>query len=149
MSKDLRISSPSRLLWLLAQLALIFFSSSALVGEASEYAYRFYELLLRLPPTGVTHDLGQKGVHFILFFGFGVSLYYSLNVTRRWKICWIVGICFLVGVGSEGMQLLFAGRHASLTDVLLNGTSGVLAAVIASRRIFSSGPKATGNEAEA
>ena len=73
------------------------------------------------------HTLAQKGVHFALFFALGAALYNGLKVARPWQIGLSIGICFLAGMGSEGIQLLFPERYASLWDVLLNGSSGTLA----------------------
>ena len=120
--------------FLLIQVVLICFSSTPPAWEASEHAFRFYRLLLGL---GVTdsglHGIASKGVHFVLFFTLGSALYNSLNVARPGKVWWTIGICFLTGIGSEGIQLLFPGRHASVADVLLNGSSGTLAAGLSSR----------------
>ena len=79
------------------------------------------------------HGIASKGVHFVLFFALGSALYNSLTVARLEKVWWAIGICFLTGIGSEGIQLLFPGRHASVGDILLNGASGTLAAALASR----------------
>ena len=69
----------------------------------------------------------------MLFFALGSALYHSLKAASRLgKVCCTMGICFLTGIASEGIQLMFYGRHASLGDVLLNGASGTLAAALAS-----------------
>lgn len=128
------LMSVPRLFWLLTQLVLICFSSTSAAGEASEYAFRFCRLLLGLGPTEYgLHTLAEKGVHFVLFFALGTGLYHSLKVARLRKVCWAMGICFLAGIGSEGIQLLSPGRHASVADVPLNGASGTLAAMLSSR----------------
>ena len=119
---------------MIAELGLIAFSATALAGNASEYAYRFYKHLLGFGGADAgLHALAQKGVHFVLFFALGTTLFHSLNVDRPWKVRAVIGICFLAGIGSEGIQLLFATRHASVADVLLNGSSGTLAALLGSR----------------
>jgi VanZ family protein len=124
----LKIISIPRLLWVITLLGLISFSSTPAAGDASDYAYSFYSHLLGLGGANVgLHSLAEKGVHFVLFFALGATLYNSLKVALPWQICLPIGICFLAGSGSEGIQLLFPERHASLYDVLLNGSSGTLA----------------------
>ena len=114
-----------------AELGLIAFSSTSIAGEFSEFAYRFYKHLLGFGGADVgLHTLVQKGVHFVLFFALGTTLFHSLSVISPWKVCLVIGICFLAGIGSEGIQLLFATRHASIADVLLNWSSGTFAALL-------------------
>ena len=130
----MKIISTRRAFFVLIQVVLICFSSTSTAWEASEYAFHFYRLLLGL---GVTdsglYGIVPKGIHFVLFFALGNGLYNSLNVARPGKVWWVIGICFLTGIGSEGIQLMFPGRHASVADVLLNGGSGTLAAALTSR----------------
>ena len=136
--EGLKIISVPRLLGVFAEMGLIAFSSTSLAGDASEYAYEFYRHLLRMGAAGGgLHTLAEKGVHFVLFFALGTTLFHGLNIARRWKVCLVMGICFLAGIGSEGIQLLFPPRNASVADVLLNGSSGALAAFLA----FRSGPQ--------
>ena len=130
----MKIISTRRAFFVLIQLVLICFSSTPPAWEASEHAFRFYRLLLGLSVTDSgLHGIASKGIHFVLFFALGSGLYKGLNVARPGKVWWAIGICFLTGIGSEGIQLLFPGRDASLADVLLNGGSGTLAAGLASR----------------
>jgi glycopeptide antibiotics resistance protein len=121
-----------RLGGLVLQLGLIFLSSTRLAGEAAEYAFRFYGVLLglRLSSGGLSNILAHKGVHFLLFFWLGISLYYSLGNGRLQRLAWAAVICLLIALGSEGMQLFVPGRHASVGDVVLNAASGVLATVV-------------------
>lgn len=130
---NLQIVSLVRLFWILTLVGLAFFSSTPTAGAASEYAFHFYRKFFALSPSDSMHGFFQKGVHFLLFFALGTALYYGLNLTRLWKVFGAVGICLLVGIGSEGTQLLFLGRHASVGDVLLNAASGTLATMLATR----------------
>ena len=122
-----------RLFWILTLVGLILFSSTPAAAEASEYAFDFYRTIFALGPSAGLHGFSQKGIHFLLFFALGTALSYGLNVTGLRKLLEAAGICILVGIGSEGIQLLFPGRHASVGDVLLNGASGILATVLATR----------------
>lgn len=133
--KGLPGTSYERLCGVLAQIALIFYSSTPAAGEASLYAYSFYfnhVQFLRSLGAGLGQILAQKGVHFVLFFSLGTWLCYSLRVGRLRRLCWAVGICFLVGLSSEMFQF-FVGRHAAASDILLNTASGTLAAALALR----------------
>ena len=75
----MKIISTRRAFFVLKQVVLICFSSTPTAWEASEYASRFYRLLLGL---GVTdsglHGIVPKGIHFVLFFALGSALYNSL-----------------------------------------------------------------------
>jgi len=121
-----------RLAQLVLQVALIGLSSTRLAAEAAEYAFRFYAVLLGpgLLTTGGGRLLAQKGVHFLLFFWLGISLYYSLGNGRLQRVAWAAMICLLAALSSEGIQLFMPGRHASVGDVVLNAASGVLATVV-------------------
>ena len=121
-----------RLAGIAVQLAVIFLSSTRLAGEASEYAFRYYGALLglRLSSGGISHLLVQKGVHFLLFFWLGISLYYSLRIGRLQRFAWAAMICLLAAFSSEGLQLFVPGRHASVGDIVLNAASGVLATAV-------------------
>jgi VanZ family protein len=121
-----------RLAQLVLQVALIFLSSTRLAREASEYAFRFYGAMLglRLSSTGISHILAQKGIHFLLFFWLGISLYYSLRIGRLQRFAWAAMICLLAALSSEGIQLFMPGRHASVADIVLNAASGVLATAV-------------------
>ena len=121
-----------RLAQLVLQVALIFLSSTRLAREASEHALRFYAALLGpgLLTTGGGRLLAQKGVHFLLFFWLGISLYYSLGIGRLQRFAWAAMICLLAALSSEGIQLFMPGRHASVADVVLNAASGVLATAV-------------------
>ncbi len=132
-----RVISAPRLLSVFAGLGLIAFSSTLIAGESSDFAFFYYKHLLGFGGTGSgagLHTLAQKGVHFVLFFALGTAVFQSFKVERLWKIGLAVGIFFLVGMGSEALEHLFQGRHASLADVLLNGSSGTLATLFCSRR---------------
>lgn len=123
-----------RMLWVAAELGLIAFSSTAFAAIASEYAYHFYGDLLGLggTTTGI-HMLAQKGVHFVLFFALGSTLFHSINIARFGRVVLVAAICLSAGIGSEGLQLLIPGRHASVADVVLNGSSGTLAVLLSLR----------------
>ena len=123
------ISIP-RMLWVAAQLGLIAFSSTAFAGISSEYSFHFYRDLMGMGGTlsGI-HMLAQKCVHFVLFFGLGSTLSHSINIARFGRPIVVAAICLCAGIGSEGIQLLIVGRHASVADVVLNGSSGTLAAL--------------------
>lgn len=126
------IPGPRRFI-IAAHLALILFSCTYFVAEASEYAYGFYLMLLGLKGKAPgLHLVAQKGVHFALFFSLGIWLYQSMQADRRSRVFWTVGFCLAAGIGAELFQLLFPGRHAALADVLLNAASGALAAAVAS-----------------
>ena len=133
--KSLPVMNPARLCAILAQVALIFYSSTPAVAEASQYAFSFYLHRIPLPGTlgsGILQILAQKGVHFLLFFSLGTWLTYSLKADRLQKLLWTVGFCFLVGLSSEAFQF-FVGRQAAASDILLNTASGALAAALALR----------------
>jgi VanZ family protein len=121
-----------RLAGIAVQLAVIFLSSTRFAGEASEYAFRYYAALLGhgFSRTGLFHLLVQKGVHVLLFFWLGISLYYSLRIGWLQRFAWAAVICLLAALSSEGIQLFVPGRHASVGDVVLNAASGVLATAI-------------------
>jgi len=121
-----------RLAGIAVQLAAIFLSSTRLAGEASDYAFRYYAALLGhgFSRTGLFHLLAQKGVHFLLFFWLGISLYYSLRIGRLQRFAWAAMICLLAALSSEGIQLFMPGRHPSVGDVVLNAASGVLATAV-------------------
>ena len=126
--------SCGRLWGTFAHLTLILFSSTPLAGKASQYAYSFYLALFGIlgMDWGV-RSLAQKGLHFVLFFSLGSWLSHSLKCPPLRKFLATAGICLLAGLGSEAFQLLFPGRQATLADVLLNATSGTLAAGLAWR----------------
>lgn len=121
-----------RLAGIAVQLALIFLSSTRLARDASEYAFRYYAAMLGhgFTRTGLFHVLVQKGIHFLLFFWLGISLYYSLRIERQQRFAWAAMICLLAALSSEGLQLFVPGRHASVADVVLNAASGVLATAV-------------------
>jgi VanZ family protein len=121
-----------RLAGIAVQLAVIFLSSTRFAGEASEYAFRYYAALLGhgFSRTGLFHLLAQKGVHFLLFFWLGISLYYSLWIGRVQRLAWAAMICLLAALSSEGIQLFMPGRHPSVADIVLNAASGVLATAV-------------------
>ena len=93
-----------RLAQLVLQVALILLSSTRLAREASEHAFRFYGALLglRLSSRGIFHILAPKGIHFLLFFWLGISLYYSLRIGRLQRFAWAAMICLLAALSSEG-----------------------------------------------
>jgi len=121
-----------RLAQLVLQVALIFLSSTRLAGEASEYAFCFYGALLGpgVVRAGGFHLLAQKGIHVLLFFWLGISLYHSLRIGRLQRFAWAAMICLLAALSSEGIQLFVPGRHASVADIVLNAASGVLATAV-------------------
>lgn len=122
----------SRLAWILIHLALVFFSSSETAGRAAEAAFQFYRLTLGVAAGADGHLVAQKAVHFVLFFSLGAILFYSLIAPVRERVFWVLAACLVVGFCSEGLQFLSPGRHPSFADVMLNGGSGVLAAVLLS-----------------
>jgi len=121
-----------RLAWIFVHLGLVFFSSTAIAAECSEYAFQFYRSVTGLAAGAGLHLLAQKGMHFGLFFSLGVILYFSLVAPRREKVLWVLFACLLVGCASEGLQFLFPSRHPSFADIMLNGFSGLLAAALLS-----------------
>ena len=56
----------------------------------------------------------------------------SREAPLRERVFWVLAACLVVGLCSESLQVLFPGRHPSLADVMLNGGSGLLAAVLLS-----------------
>lgn len=121
-----------RLVAVLMNLALVFFSSTGLAGEASEYAFHFYTSLLgRFPAGAGPHLLAEKAVHFTLFFSLGFWLYECLGGHRAERFWKAAVLCLVVGLLSEMLQSLFPGRHPSLADIMLNGISATLAAALA------------------
>lgn len=126
--------SITRLCVVFAHLVLILLSSTPTAAEDAHYAYTFYLKLLGIARnTPGLRTLAQKGLHFALFFSFGTWVCCGLSGSRLQRFFWTVGICLLVGVASEAVQLLFPARHATLADVLLNAASGSLAAALATR----------------
>ena len=121
-----------RLILILLNIALVFFSSTSLAGDAANYAYDFYTSLLSpggMNMPGGLHLLAQKGVHFTLFAALGVFLYNSLSGSTRSRLTFVTVFCLTVGAASEALQFLFPGRTPALHDVLLNGGSGLVAAL--------------------
>ena len=120
----------SRLAWILVQVGLVLFSSTEMAGQAAEYAFQFYRSITGMSAGAGVHLFAEKGVHFALFFSLGVILYYSLLASRWERVFWVLVACVAVGCASESLQFLFPHRDPLLTDVLLNGGSGLLAAVL-------------------
>ncbi len=123
---------PLRLAWIAFHVGLIFLSSTAFAGRASEYAFTFYRKLLGLENVNLSslHLLAEKGVHVTLFFSLGIVILMSLTGRLGRRILWALAACVVVGVMSEGIQAFMPGRDPSLFDVLLNGSSGLLGACI-------------------
>jgi hypothetical protein len=66
--------SPGRLVGIIVFVALIMFSSTKAAGDASEFAYNFYQSGLQLPTGGgdsILHLLADKYIHILLFFSLG------------------------------------------------------------------------------
>ena len=132
MSRDFRVISRGS--WLLVELGLIAFSSTPLAEEAADYAYHFYAKSSGLPgPVSGLESLAQKGLHFLLFFALGMTLFYLISGCGWRKVLLVMVICFAVGLGAETIQSFFPTRTASIVDVVLNLNSGTLAALLLQR----------------
>lgn len=126
-----QVISAGRMPMLIANFALILFSSTKTAGDASQYAFRFYRALLKLSHKSALMGglLAPKFVHFVLFFSLGVWLVHSLKLSPRERLAITAALCLLVGIASETLQIL-TGRDASMADVILNFASGGLAAAV-------------------
>ena len=115
------------------ELALVAYSSTPSAAGFSEAAFRFYRLWLGFSGESAVHGLVQKGIHFVLFFALGTTLFNGLNIVPARRVMLVAVISLAAGIGSESLQLLFPMRNASAADVLLNGSSGALAALLCLR----------------
>jgi VanZ family protein len=90
----------------------------------------------RLYPGGVSsspqalHFLAEKGVHFTLYFVFGLLLWKTLTLPRRARFVTILAVGLVMGCSSEFLQRFFPGRDPSVRDVLINFTSAALGASV-------------------
>ena len=123
-----------RVLAIVLNLGLVFFSSTKLAADLCEDAYRFYRpLFLAHTNLSILHLLADKSIHFSLFFSLGVLLYMAAGGTDVRRVLSVFAICLIVGSLSEVLQGFFPGRDPSVADTILNTASGTLAASLVGR----------------
>ncbi len=78
----------------------------------------------------LAHGL-DKGVHLIVYTGFGYLVLRALHrVERQPRIyLWAVCIVFLYGLSDELHQRIVPGRTFEILDLLVDGVGGVVAAI--------------------
>ena len=69
-------------------------------------------------------------VHLVLFLLLGMAMALAL---RHWSFARVAVVIVLLGVTTELVQLLVPGRHARLTDVLVDIAAGLLGWAIVRR----------------
>jgi len=120
-------------LWVL----FILFCSSALAGTLADTVFAFF-----LPSGGLQGGLlqllAQKCFHIFLFVVLGLLAALPHRL-RTPLLC--VGLCFAIGIGSEGFQALWPTRSPSALDAVLNVLSALAAYALVfrwlSRRILA------------
>lgn len=131
-SEALPIMSWRRVAGAIAHLALILSSSTKIADDFSQFAYSFYMSSVETPgpaSESVPHHLAEKSIHFVLFFSFGTWICNSLPWASKRRLWLTILTCLFVGSASEVLQR-FTGRDPSIADVVLNLSSGTLAAAL-------------------
>jgi len=74
----------------------------------------------------------DKGVHLLLYTGFGVLVYRTFHKSHRGRMApfWTVLIVFLYGVSDEFHQFFVPGRTFEIADMVADGLGGLLSVLL-------------------